>query len=142
MFYLVQCFKTFPLSHTQKTIWISIHSFHFYSFIYTCLQPFMPSYVKYTQTKNNVIYLQPFNNSYITPTLQYHLILIRMSRLWPRKGAFVFYSVMVAYSFDIEVGHCGFCKGCDSLWVFGCLGFWFGKVKNVFCFRTKEKEPF
>ena len=24
----------------------------------------------------------------------------------------------------------------------GALGFWFGKVKNVFCFRTKEKEPF
>ena len=48
---LVQCFKTSPLSHTQKTLCISIHCFHFYSFIYTYPQPFMPSYLKYTQKK-------------------------------------------------------------------------------------------
>ena len=45
----------------------------------------------------------------------------------------------VAYDFDVEVRHCRFCEGCDSLGVFGCLRFWFGKVINVFCFRTKEK---
>ena len=33
LFHLVQCFKTFHLSHTQKTLCISIHHFHFYSFI-------------------------------------------------------------------------------------------------------------
>ena len=63
-----------------------------------------------------------------------------MSKLWPRKGACVFYSVAIAYSFDVEVKRFGFYEGCDLLWVFGCLGFWFGKIINVFCFRTKEKE--
>ena len=51
------------LSHTQKTICISIHHFHFYSFIYTCPYPFMPSHLKYFPTKNDVIYLQPFNDT-------------------------------------------------------------------------------
>ena len=41
LFHLVQSFKTFPLSHTQKSLCIFIHHFHFYSFIYTCPQPFM-----------------------------------------------------------------------------------------------------
>ena len=48
--------------------------------------------------------------------------------------------MMAAYGFDVEVGCCEFCEGYDLLWVFGCLGFWFGKVINIFCFRTKEKE--
>ena len=90
--------------------------------------------------KNDVIYLQPFNDTYITLTLQYHLIVIHMSRLWPRKETCVFYSMTVAYSFDVEFRHCKFCEGYDSLEVFGCLRFWFGKVINVFYFRTKEKE--
>ena len=47
---------------------------------------------------------------------------------------------MEAYGFDVVVEHCGFCEDCDSLWDFGCLRFWFKKVINVFCFRTKEKE--
>ena len=69
------------LSHT-KTLCISIYSFHFYSFIYTCSQPFISFNLKYSQTKNDVIYLQPFHDIYITPTLLYHLILTRISRLW------------------------------------------------------------
>ena len=48
----------------------------------------------------------------------------------------------VAYSFDVEVRHCRLCQGYDSLGVFRCLRFWFGKVINVFYFRTKEKETF
>ena len=40
----------------KKTLYISIHPFHFYSFIYTCPQPFMPSHLKYTD-KSDVIYL-------------------------------------------------------------------------------------
>ena len=59
LFHLVQCFKTFPLSHTHKTLCISIHHFHFYSFTYTWPQPLMSSHLKYTQTKNDIIYLQP-----------------------------------------------------------------------------------
>ena len=113
--------------------------FHFYSFIYTCPQPFMPSHLKYTD-KSDVIYLQPFKDTYITLTLWYHLILTCVSRLWPRKGDCIFYSVIVAYGFDVEVGCCGFCESCDLFCVFGCLRFWFKKVINVFCFRTKEKE--
>ena len=89
--------------------------------------------------KNNVIYLQPFKDTYITLALWYHLILTCVSRLWPRKGGCIFYSVMVAYGFDVEIRCCGFCEDCDSLWVFGSLRFCFGKVINVFCFRTKEK---
>ena len=57
-----------------------------------------------------------------------------------KEGGLLFYLVIVAYSFDIEVKHCRFCKGYNSLGVFVCLRFWFGKVVNVFHFRTKEKE--
>ena len=99
LFPLVQCFKAFFLSYTKKkkkkkkqtnkqtnkqTLYIFIHPFHslhFYYFIYTCLQPFMTSHLKYTKTKKNVAYLQPFNNTYITPTLLYHFILTCMSKL-------------------------------------------------------------
>ena len=41
--------------------------------------------------------LQPSSGTYITPTLQYYLYLAHISRLWPRNGACIFYSVMVAY---------------------------------------------
>ena len=104
LFFLVQCFKTifvtllfnvlkllfvlfgsmfqdFSFLTYTKTLCISIHPFHFYSFIYTCLQPFIPSHLKYAQTENDVIYFQPFDDTYIIPTLQYHLIVTRISRL-------------------------------------------------------------
>ena len=51
----------------------------------------------------------------------YHLILTHMSRLWPRKEPCVFYSVMVAYGFDVEVRHCKFCEDFDSFRVSGCF---------------------
>ena len=58
-FFFTQCFKTticfiwlnvsrLFLPYTQKSLCIYIHPFHFYSFIYTCLKPFMPSHLKYT----------------------------------------------------------------------------------------------
>ena len=126
------------LSLTQKSLSIYIYPFHFYSFIYTCLEPFMSIHLKYTQTKNDVIYFQFFNDTYITPTLQCHLILTCMSRLWPRKGTCIFYSVTVVYNFDVTVGHCGICEGHDSLWVFRCLRFYFGKVINVFVLELRN----
>ena len=46
----------------------------------------------------------------------------------------------IAYDFDVEVRHCRFRESYDLLGVFECLRFWFGKVINVFYFRTKEKE--
>ena len=51
-----------------------------------------------------------------------------------------FYSMTLAYGFDIEVGRCEFCEGYDLLGVFECLRFWFRKVINEFYFRTNEKE--
>ena len=47
---------------------------------------FMSFHLKYTKTKNDTIYLQPFNDTCITPTLQYYLILTCMSRLCKGKG--------------------------------------------------------
>ena len=78
---------------------------------------------------------------HLASTFQWHLHnsnvvvsfdLTRISKLWPMKGACVFYLVTVAYDFDVEVRHCRFCEGYDSLRVFGCSRFWFGKVINVF----------
>ena len=80
LFHLVQYFKIFHLSHTQKTLCISIHRFYFYSFIYTCPQPFIPSHLKYTQIKNDIICIQSFNDIYITLTLQFNLILTPIGR--------------------------------------------------------------
>ena len=54
-----------------------------------------------------------------------------------KEGACVFYSVMVAYNFDVKIRHCRFCKDYDSLGVFEIL-IW--EVINVFYFITKEKE--
>ena len=62
-----------------------------------------------------------------------------------KEGGLRFYSVMVAYGFDVKVRHCGFCKDDDSLGVFWYLRFCFGKVINVFFFfgiKEKEKETF
>ena len=56
------------------------------------------------------------------------------------EGLHFFYSVMVAYGFDVEVGRCGFCKDYDSLGVFWYLRFWFGKVINVFFFFLELKK--
>ena len=73
--FFIQCFKTiicfiwfnilrFFLSFPYKYLFAFLFTiFHFYSFIYICPQPFMPSHLKYTQRKNDVIYLQPFNNT-------------------------------------------------------------------------------
>ena len=66
LFSLVQCFK--------------INLLNFYSFIYS-LQPFMPSHLKYISTKNDVIYLEPFNDTCLALTLSSHLILTRLSWL-------------------------------------------------------------
>ena len=96
----------------------------------------MPFHVKYIQTKNNVIYIQFFDDTYLVLTLMFHLILTRMSWLQPRKGDLHFiFSDNGNYDFDVKVGHCGFVgfinDGIDN--DYGCL-------KCVFCFRIKEKE--
>ena len=85
-------------------------------YIYICPQPFILSHLKYILTKNDSIYLQLFNKN---PNS--HMILTRMSWLWPMKRACAYYWVATAYGFDVEVRRCGFCKSCDWLWVIGCL---------------------
>ena len=94
----------------------------------------MSFYVKYTQTKNDVIYVQSFDNTYFALTLLFHLILTCMSWLQPRKGDLHFIlSDNDNYDFDIKVGRYGFVSFINDVIDRGCLGY-------VFCFRIKEKE--
>ena len=142
LFHLVQYFKTFFLSCTKK------HSLHFYSPFSTValllLYTHMPtafhdisSQIHSNQKRCHIpstfqLYLH--NSNTVVPFYPDY-----MSRLWPKNGTCIFYLVMKAYKFDIYVRCCGFCKGCDWLWVFGCVGFWCGKVLNKCCFKNKEK---
>ena len=90
------CFKTFHPSHihTNSLHFNSPFSLlallllytHTHTHTHTHPQPFVPSHVKYTQTKNNVIYLQFFNDTYLALTLLFHLILTGMSWQQSRKG--------------------------------------------------------
>ena len=70
---------------------------------------------KYTPTKNDVIYFQHFNNTYLTPTLSTYMILTRMSWQCQGRGLAFFYWVTTTYGFDVEVKHYGFCTSCDCL---------------------------
>ena len=95
----------------------------------------MPSHVKYTQIKNNVIYLQFFNDTYLVLTLLFHLILTHMSWLQPRKGGGLHFilSDNSNYNFDVKVRRCGFVNFINYIINCECLG-------CVFCFRIMEKE--
>ena len=123
--------------HTHKLLYTLIHHFqimHFYFFICTYLYPFMSSHVKYTWTKNDVIYLQTFDNIYLTLTLLFHLILTRMSWLQPRKGGLYFtLSDNNEYNFDVKVRHYGFVSFVNDVINYGCL-------RCVFCFKITKKN--
>ena len=94
----------------------------------------MSFHVKYTQTKNDVIDLQSFDDTYLALTLLFHLILIRMSWLQPRKrGLHFILSDNGDYDFDVKVKHYGFVSFVNDMINRGCLG-------CVFCFRIKKKE--
>ena len=101
----------------------------------------MPSHVKYTQTKNDVIYLQSFDDTYLVLTLLFHLILTRMSWLQLRKETLHFIlGVNGNYDFHIKIGDfhikiglCRFVGFVNDVTNCGCLVY-------VFCFRIKEKE--
>ena len=125
------------LTHTHKTLCILIHQFHLlhsYPFIYTYPLPFMISHVKYTWTKNDVIYLQSFDNTYLALTLLFHLILTRMNWLQPRKGGLHFIlSDNGNNDFDDKVERCEFVGFVNDVIDCGCL-------RCVFCFIVKEKE--
>ena len=105
-----------------------------YIYIYTYTQPFMSSHIKHTQTKNDVIYLQSFDDTYLTLTLLFHLILTRISWLKPRKGSLHFLlSGNNNYNFYVKVGRCGFVDFVNDVIDCECL-------ECIFCFRIKEKE--
>ena len=83
LFHLIQYFKTFSLSHTKN-------SSHFHSpFLLLLIYIHMPTilHVISSQIHSNQkrchlpSSLQTYNDTYITPTLLYYLILTRMSRL-------------------------------------------------------------
>ena len=82
----------------------------------------MQSHVKYTQIKNNVIYLQFFGDTYLTLTLLFHLILTRLSWLQLRKeGLHLLLSDNGDYDFDIKVGRCEFMGFVNDVIDCGCL---------------------
>ena len=94
----------------------------------------MSSNIKYTQTKNNVIFLQSFFDTFLALTLLFHLILTRISWLEPRKGSLHFIlSGNNNYDFYVNVGRCGFIDFVNDMIDCRCLG-------CVFCFRIKENE--
>lgn len=109
--------------HLKKNGFFPFHLLYFYS-IYTRPQSLIPSHLKYTQTKNDVIYLEPFNDTYLILSLFSHLFGTRMSwlRLWPRKRGLVFFTdwwwlvVLKLRSYVV-----GFVKAMIS---FGSLGVW------------------
>ena len=87
--FFIQCFKTSicfisfnisrSLSYTKN--FLHIHSHFSLLLFYIHMLTAFHTHLKYTSTKNDVICLQPSNDTYITPTLQYYLILTRMSWL-------------------------------------------------------------
>ena len=95
---------------------------------------YLMSNTHYTQTKNDAIYFQSFDDIYLALTLLFHLILTRMSWLQPRKGDLYFtLSDNNKYNFDVKVEHCGFVSFVNDVIDYGCL-------RYVFYFKIKEKE--
>ena len=84
--------------------------------------------------KNDVIYLQSFDDTYLALTLLSHLILTCISCLQPRKGGIYFIlNDNDNYDFDVTVRHYGFVSFVNDVIDYECL-------RCLFCFRIKEKE--
>ena len=124
--------------YTLIELSIFIHHFHFYSLIYTFHT--IPSQIRLDKKWCHLL-----------STFQWHLrnsdiVVPYNSKLYEqamtKEGSLCFLFSDGSLWFHVEVRHFGFCEGCNSFWVFRCLGIWFRKVINVFCFRTKEKETF
>ena len=94
----------------------------------------MPSHVKYIHTKNDVIYLQSFDDTHLALTLLFHLILTHMSWLQPRKGDLHFIlSENSNYDFDVRVERCRFVGFINDVIDCRCSG-------CIFRFKIKGKE--
>ena len=57
-----------------------------------------------------------------------------------KEGGLLFYLVIVAYSFDIEVKHCRFCDGFDSLGVFWVFEILVWKSYRCIILELKKKK--
>ena len=125
-----------PYTYTQNSLHFnsSFSSLTLLPFTYTYTLSFMLSHVKFTQTKNDVIYLQFFDDINLVLTLVSHLILTDMNWLQPRKrGLHFILNNNGNYDFDIKVGRYGFVGFVNDVIDCGCL-------RCVFCFKIKEKE--
>ena len=92
----------------------------------------MSSSIKYTQTKNDVILLQSFVDTFLALTLLFHLILTRINWLKPRKGSLHFIlSGNNNYDFYVNIGRCGFIDFVNDVIDCRCL-------ECVFCFRMRK----
>ena len=92
----------------------------------------MSSHVKYTLTKNDVIYLQSFDDTYQALTLLFHLNSYELVTIKERGLHFIL-SDNDNYNFDVKVERCGFMGFINN--VIDC-----GRLGCVFCFRIKEKK--
>ena len=89
--------------HLICNTWMITLSFYFK------LQPFMSSHVKYIHIKNDIIYLQSFNDTSLALILLFHLIITRISWLQPKQESLHFIlSNNNNYDFDIKVRLYGF----------------------------------
>ena len=92
-------------------------------------------HVKYTQTKNDVIYLQFFDDTYLA--LTYIVVLSNpnpheLGTTNEVRPAF-YVKWKQHYDFDVKVGRYGFVDFVHYVIDYGCL-------RCVFCFRIKEME--
>ena len=87
------------LTHIYKILCISlIHHFHLLPFYFTIYRPIVFHTIirQIYTTKNNVIYLQSFDNTYLAPTLFSNLIVTHMSYLQLSKSTCILYWVTTA----------------------------------------------
>ena len=83
--------------------------------------------------KNDVIYLQSFDDTYLALTLLFHQILTCMSWLQPRKGCLHILSDNGNYNFDVKVRRCKFVSFVNDAIDCECLG-------CIFCFRLRRNR--
>ena len=137
MYSLVQCFKTFSLSHTYTKFF----TFQFIIFTSCTSTPLyiLPHSPSCHPISNTIVpkwfHLSSIFRWHLVLTSLSHLILTRTSWLQPKKGGlhFILSDNSGNYDFDIKVKCCRFVGYIKDMIDFGFLRF-------VFYFRIKEKE--
>ena len=126
-----------PHTYTQNSLHFNspFQPLHFYPFIYILPIALHAIHIKYTQTKNDVIYLQSFDDTYLALT---YIVVLSNPNLHElattKEGRLVFYiKWQWHYDFDVKVGRCGFVDFVNDVIDCGCL-------TCIFCFRINEIE--